>query len=108
MLPCGHAYCEECIRDFGQREGSQRQSTTFIHDDCVLCGSSNSDAKWPWRLRLRPKPSGVRLLSLDGGGVRGVVQLEILRRLEAEIGLGLPITDFVDLIVGTSSGEQLW
>lgn len=48
----------------------------------------------------------MRLLSLDGGGVRGVAELEILRRLETEIGLNVPITDFFDLIVGTSIGKQ--
>ncbi|KAF3272372.1 hypothetical protein TWF970_010094 [Orbilia oligospora] len=44
------------------------------------------------------------VLSLDGGGVRGIVELVILERLEDLIGLGLPIGTFFDLIIGTSTG----
>lgn len=45
----------------------------------------------------------VRILSFDGGGVRGVVTLEFLRQLREEIG-----TDFYedcDIYVGTSTGS---
>ena len=45
---------------------------------------------------------GVRVLCLDGGGVRGLVQLEILRQIEEE--LDAKITDRFDYIVGTSTG----
>lgn len=54
-----------------------------------------------------PKLAGARILSLDGGGVRGIVELETLRRLEQQIGLDLAIGDFFDLIVGTSAGILL-
>lgn len=47
-----------------------------------------------------------RVLALDGGGVRGHIQLEILALLEREIGLDLPLRSFFDLIVGTSIGEE--
>jgi patatin-like phospholipase/acyl hydrolase len=47
-----------------------------------------------------------RVLALDGGGVRGHIQLEILALLEREIGLDLPLRYFFDLIVGTSIGEE--
>lgn len=35
------------------------------------------------------------------GGVRSIMQLEILRRIEREIGLDIPIDKYFDLIVGT-------
>lgn len=42
---------------------------------------------------------GLRILVLDGGGMRGLLELEILKRLEAEAGR--PICDLFDLICGT-------
>jgi patatin-like phospholipase/acyl hydrolase len=38
------------------------------------------------------------------GGVRGIVELEILRQLEIELGDLINIQSFFDLIVGTSTG----
>ena len=46
---------------------------------------------------------GVRVLCLDGGGVRGLVQLEILRQIEERVP-GKSICDMFDYIVGTSTG----
>ena len=48
---------------------------------------------------------GVRVLCLDGGGVRGLVQLEILRQMEERLAVkDQKITDLFDYIVGTSTG----
>jgi uncharacterized protein len=43
-----------------------------------------------------------RILSLDGGGIRGAFAAALLARLEQE--LATPITDYFDLIAGTSTG----
>ena len=43
-----------------------------------------------------------RILSLDGGGIRGAFAAACLARLEKE--LQRPITDYFDLITGTSTG----
>ena len=51
-------------------------------------------------LGIRPHP--FRLLTLDGGGVRGIVQIAWVERLEQH--LGIPIHAAVDLIAGTSAG----
>lgn len=51
-------------------------------------------------LGLRPHP--FRLLTLDGGGIRGIIQLIWIERLEQH--LGTPIHANVDLIAGTSVG----
>lgn len=50
-----------------------------------------------------------RILALDGGGIRGVISLEILRRLEAQLRKelrrpGLVLADYFDYIAGTSTG----
>ncbi|KAI6187226.1 Calcium-independent phospholipase A2-gamma [Aphelenchoides besseyi] len=49
-----------------------------------------------------PKASGIRILSIDGGGTRGLIGLEILGELERI--LGGRITDHFDLISGVSTG----
>ena len=49
-----------------------------------------------------------RILALDGGGVRGVISLAYLERLEvllrARLGTDLVLADYFDLIGGTSTG----
>jgi patatin-like phospholipase/acyl hydrolase len=37
----------------------------------------------------------------DSGGVRGIVQLQVLKEVEKVLGPDLPIQLFFDLIVGT-------
>jgi patatin-like phospholipase/acyl hydrolase len=43
-----------------------------------------------------------RILSLDGGGIRGAFAAAFLHRLERQVGR--PMTDYFDLIAGTSTG----
>lgn len=45
------------------------------------------------------------IMSLSGG-IRSVIQLEILKSLELAIGLDIPIQDFFDLIIGTRFDPQ--
>ena len=46
-----------------------------------------------------------RILTIDGGGIKGTFPAAFLARLEEE--LGAPITDYFDLIAGTSTGGIL-
>ena len=48
------------------------------------------------------RDAGSRILFLDGGGMKGLVQIEILSQLEKETGR--KITELFDWIVGTSTG----
>ena len=48
-----------------------------------------------------PKDRPFKVLSLDGGGIRGVFAAHILREIESRYG---PIAEFFDLIAGTSTG----
>lgn len=45
-----------------------------------------------------------RILAIDGGGIRGILPLAVLARLEQTYLGGNPITDRFDLVVGTSTG----
>lgn len=53
----------------------------------------------------RPRPHGVRVLTLDGGGARALVSIEILKELERRTGQ--PIHQLFDLVAGTSAGGIL-
>ena len=45
-----------------------------------------------------------RILSLDGGGIRGIFTATVLADLEANYLGGGPIGEYFDLLVGTSTG----
>lgn len=59
----------------------------------------------PQLIQIKPSYAGVRVLTLDGGGVRGILELALLQLVEAEIALDLPIHHFFDLITGTNTGD---
>jgi len=92
LLQCGrHGTCYQCWNSLRKSHGRT----------CFVCNSPEH--------KLQPKESRDyargRVLALDGGGVRGHIQLEVLALLEREIGLDLPLRCFFDLIIGTSIGE---
>jgi patatin-like phospholipase/acyl hydrolase len=49
--------------------------------------------------------NGLTILSMDGGGMRGLATVQMLRRLEK--GTGRRIHEIFDLICGTSTGGML-
>jgi hypothetical protein len=66
----------------------------------------------PYRDRINA-PGPRKLLALDGGGIRGVITLEVLRRLESmlaeRLGAGddFVLADYFDYIGGTSTGAVI-
>jgi predicted acylesterase/phospholipase RssA len=55
--------------------------------------------------RPLPQGRGLRILSMDGGGMKGMATVRLLRQLE--LRTGRPIHSLFDLIVGTSTGGLL-
>ena len=101
MLRCKHSYCPQCVQEFGKP--SEYFECGWTMDHCVLCAES-----WQERghlFQLLPRCAGVRLLTLDGGGVRGILEIMLLEQLHHAIELDVPISELFDLIVGTSTGK---
>lgn len=97
-LPCGHVLCTACIKAYGKQK-----KTSIIVSCCPLHRESTMWAK-PVLIRFKPIGAGVRVLSLDGGGIRGIVQLEVLRAIEHVLGCHISVPTFFDLMVGTGTG----
>ncbi|KAF1996801.1 hypothetical protein P154DRAFT_565860 [Amniculicola lignicola CBS 123094] len=103
-LPCGHVLCTPCIKGYGQPH--RELSASYEMSSCPL-HEIHTVFKAPWQVYFKPPLAGVRVLSLDGGGMRGIIILEVLRQVQAELGGRIPVQDFFDLIVGTSTGGIL-
>ena len=52
-----------------------------------------------------PKKHFRRVLSIDGGGIRGIIPALVIAHLEQKTGQ--PASELFDLIVGTSTGGML-
>ena len=98
VLTCGHSLCETCIRTFGWPHAAIEYR--YQIECCLLCQSGSL------KVTLKPPTAGFRILSVDGGGVRGIVPLEFLVLLQNTIGATCRIQDLFDLAFGTSSGKS--
>ena len=97
VLTCEHAICDTCVKIFGENvEGNDH---CFYLSRCILCVSRGS-----LRASVKPPTAGPRILSIDGGGVRGVVPLEFLSLLQDMLDPALRVQDLFDQAFGTSSG----
>lgn len=96
-LPCGHTLCDTCAVIFG---GPSRQGEYYFDiDRCPLCGSDSHQI-----IRQLPPTKGPVIISLDGGGIRGIIQLGLLLSLQQRLGGEISLGDVADLCGGTSVG----
>lgn len=77
----------------------RRELSRYLVNECVFCL-----AQGELTVDLKPKTAGIRVLTIDGGGARGVIPLEFLKRLEALLG-GCSLPAVIDFSAGTSSGD---
>lgn len=94
-LPCGHVICTQCLQGFGTA-----QERVLVTIDSCPFGQAECFWPFPWSVAIKPPSAGVRILTLDGGGVRGLAELEMLKCIENALG-SMPLQAFFDLIVGT-------
>jgi hypothetical protein len=100
VLGCGHSYCPRCVQELGHPSTSS-ECAWDMH--CWLCWESKGQRSR--LIQLKPRCAGARILTLDGGGIRGIVELSVLQALHNAVGLDdFPIREMFDLIVGTSTG----
>ncbi|RYP21730.1 hypothetical protein DL765_002086 [Monosporascus sp. GIB2] len=97
-MPCGQVLCTACMRTFRGKGSDEDLSKNLTR--CPF----HSDKGCCLEIDEKPLHAGVRMLCLDGGGIRGVIQLAILRAIEKEFEGSLRIQWFFDLVVGTSAG----
>ncbi len=96
-LLCGHSVCDLCVRIFATENA--QQPWTFSLSQCLLCQKSIETT-----FRLKPPTAGVRILSVDGRGIRGIVSLQWLLELESRLDLSNSLSDYFDFPLGISSG----
>ena len=85
LRKCGHTYCERCL--------TEKDSV------CWICRKLCPSYAYLHELPPKFKP---RLLSLDGGGVRGIILAMVLAKMEELTEFR--ISDLFDMIGGTSAG----
>ncbi|EGY23440.1 phospholipase [Verticillium dahliae VdLs.17] len=96
-LSCGHVHCEACVWDYGRP--SDEDPWVTLYGQCHLCDTLLSEEAV---IRRHPPTAGVGVFCLDGGGVRGIVSLEILKRIHEAIKLPIPLTRFIKIFFGIS------
>lgn len=96
-LSCAHTICDTCLRIFGKPTSAR--GYRFSIRSCILCGWGRVIAGY------KPPTAGIRILSIDGGGIRGVVPLAFLDFLQKTVGSQPCLQDLFDLAFGTSSGK---
>ncbi|KAJ5047776.1 hypothetical protein J3E72DRAFT_204316 [Bipolaris maydis] len=96
-LTCGHVVCEKCFIDMGNSPATDPYLYTL--NCCPFCSQISEVT-----VRVKPATAGLRVLSIDGGGIRAAIPIQFLCALENAIGLDIPIQEHFDLAYGTSSG----
>ncbi|KAK3935780.1 patatin-like phospholipase-like protein [Diplogelasinospora grovesii] len=99
-LECGHRIYENCIKIFGK--ASSDNPWRFTADDCFLYQARSRITV----LVLAPT-AGIGVLCIDGGGVRGIIPITILERLEEAIRLPIPIQEHFKIALGISAGALI-
>jgi uncharacterized protein len=89
------AYGEERVLDLNQ--SPKLGHPLFTNRDAQSRGKPR--VRLPW-----PKDKPFRILSLDGGGIRGLYTASLLSEIETKICNGNEVGRYFDLIAGTSTG----
>ena len=97
-LSCEYAICEKCVITFRSLRGVRE--ACYKVPQCILYLAEGKT-----RVRIKLLTAGVRILSIDGGGIRGVVPLEFLSLLQLEVGNEILLETLFNQAFGTSSGK---
>lgn len=98
MLPCRHAICDTCVPIFGSPSRSAEYHVELSR--CPWCQETCD-----LTVRQLPPTKGAVVVALDGGGIRGLVTLGLLRALQRRLEGAVSIVEIADYIIGTSVGR---
>ena len=96
------AYVDTLMSTFEKFQGQVNPS---VLDEILACAMETYDYSVNQEPVSRRHRKGDRILCLDGGGIRGLILIELLSAVE-EI-TGAKIIDLFDWIIGTSTGGIL-
>jgi hypothetical protein len=96
-LSCGHSLCDKCVQLWGR--GQPGSHNMYRIDGCLLCRATCTKL-----VQLKPPSASIRILSIDGGGIKGIIPLKEMEEMQVILGPDLRIQDLFDLVFGTSSG----
>jgi hypothetical protein len=98
-LEYGHAIYDVCVYIFGiPSKGVEYRYNLATYP---LCQKGIR-----FQVRLLPPTCRSRLVGFDGGGSRGIVSLEFIKKLRQALDLSYPVQEHFDYAIGTSSGER--
>lgn len=100
MMPCRHAICDTCVAIFGTINCSAEYHMDL--SQCPMCRKS-----FQFTVRQLPPTKGPVIMTLDGGGVRAMITLGLLRALERRLGSVIKIHQIANFFSGTSVGMLL-
>lgn len=95
---------EDLIFSLRNHNEGRHSSGTFFDPVIAREDQDRIVRKWKDTLEFK-KGVGSRILFLDGGGIRGLIQIEVLSLITKMTGR--QVTDLFDWIVGTSTGGVL-
>ncbi|CAG8272590.1 unnamed protein product [Penicillium salamii] len=95
MLSCRHSICDTCVVLVGSPSG-RGEYHTDIHN-CPICEQQSQIT-----IRRLPPTKHPVVFSMDGGGIRGIIQLGLLWALQRRLGTGVSVAHIPDLWAGTS------
>ena len=85
-LPCGHVLCAACVQSYGKTS-----SKCVVEMSYCPMHMDDTRLNYPHIIKFKHKGAGTRVLCLDGGGIRGIVALEVLRAIEQDLGGEIPV-----------------
>ncbi|KAF4964163.1 hypothetical protein FSARC_7892 [Fusarium sarcochroum] len=93
-----HGICQTCLERFARQTNG---GSILVIEKCPLGCALETGT---WSVRIKPKTAAPRVLALDGGGVRGIVELYILSQIEKQIGHGMLIHELFDFVLTPKGG----